>query len=680
MRTQSITLIAVLLLSSVLSQAQPAGDSAFAQNRKLGRGVNILGYDPIWRSRDGARFQAKHFRLLKEAGFDSVRINLHAFRHMNPTNGYTLGESWYAVLDWALKEAQAQGLRVILDLHEYNTLGADPEGNKEKFLAFWRQIAARYQRAPDSVLFEVLNEPSRKLTPALWNQYLAEALAIIRATNPSRAVIVGPAFWNSIDHLNELELPASDRNLIVTVHYYAPMDFTHQGAAWAGRTDKLGVNWLGTEKERKAIKDDFNKASAWAKQHNRPVFLGEFGAYDKAPMDSRTRYISSVARAAEQQGWSWAYWQFDSDFLLWDMARDGWVQPILAALVPSGGKSASPLRWSDARELQVEGRGWNDTKAFYDRLPAKAEGEVPKSVWGLGRQSAGMLVRFATDATAISVRWSLTSSCLAMPHMAATGVSGVDLYVKTGSGAWRWLAVGQPKQQTNQVQLVSSLTPVRREYMLYLPLYNGLASLQIGIPPEATLTAPGPWGPGARKPIVFYGTSILQGGCASRPGMVHSAILGRRLQWPTINLGFSGSGKMEPVMADLLAELDPSVYVLDCLPNMNADMVTERVEPFVRTLRRAHPQTPIVLVEDRRYPDGFLVTQKSKSNDANHAALRTAFQRLKKSGVKKLYYLPGDSLLGEDGEGTVDGSHPTDLGFLRQAEALAKVLRPLLRK
>jgi hypothetical protein len=347
---------------------------------------------------------------------------------------------------------------------------------------------------------------------------------------------------------------------------------------------------------------------------------------------------------------------------------------------PAGGKPGEPLRWTNARDLLVEGRGWNNTKALFDRLPAKAEETVPKSVWSLSRQSAGMLVRFATDATRISVRWSLTSPALAMPHMAATGVSGVDLYVKTDSGGWRWLAVGQPRQQTNLVQLVKDLTPVRRQYLLYLPLYNGTASLEIGVPPVATLTAASPWGRGERKPIVFYGTSILQGACSSRPGMVHSAILGRRFHYPTINLGFSGSGKMEPVMADLLAELDASVYVLDCLPNMNAEMVAERVEPFVRTLRRARPQTSIVLVEDRRYPNGFLVEERRNVNDANHAALRAAFQRLKKSGVKDLYYIPGDSLLGDDGEGTVDNSHPTDLGFMRQADAFAKVLRPLLRQ
>jgi endoglucanase len=337
----ALLLATILILPAPACHAQPGTNDIFAQNRKLGRGVNILGYDPIWRSRDQARFQAKHFRLLKEAGFDSVRINLQPFRQMNPAKDYALSQSWYEVLDWAVREAQAQKLRVILDLHEYTTLGDDPATNKVKFLAFWRQISAHCQAAPEGVLFEVLNEPNHKLTPALWNEYLAESLAIIREKNPTRAVIIGPASWNSIDHLSELELPAADRNLIVTVHYYTPMDFTHQGAAWAGRKDKLGVDWLGTEKELTVLNGDFDKAASWAKQHDRSLFLGEFGAYDKAPMESRARYVAGVARAAEQRGWSWAYWQFDSDFILYDIRRDAWIEPILHALIPAPGAKAS---------------------------------------------------------------------------------------------------------------------------------------------------------------------------------------------------------------------------------------------------------------------------------------------------------------------------------------------------
>ncbi len=325
--------VALAVLGCLTAFAQPQPVDAHEQNRRLGRGVNILGYDPIWRSRDQARFQEKHFRLLREAGFQSVRVNLHAFRHMDPAHGWAFQPAWKETLDWTVAQATAQGLQVILDLHEFNSLGQDALGNKDKFLAFWKHLAAHCRDAPGSVVFEILNEPNKALTPSLWNQFLKEALAIIRESNPTRNVIVGPAFWNSIDRLAELELPADDRHLIVTVHYYKPMPFTHQGAPWTNEKDKSGIDW-GSDAERQTVKADFDKVSAWARQQNRPILLGEFGAYDKAPLAARVRYTDFIARTAEASGWSWAYWQFDSDFILWDMKRDTWFEPILHALIP----------------------------------------------------------------------------------------------------------------------------------------------------------------------------------------------------------------------------------------------------------------------------------------------------------------------------------------------------------
>ncbi len=327
-------LLALVILPAFLTPAQPVAVDASAQCRKLGRGVNILGYDPIWRSRNQGRFKVQYFSQLKEAGFNSVRINLHAFRHMDTTNEWVLSSSWWETLDWAVSHAQAAGLMVILDLHEFNSIGHDPEAKKPQFLAFWRQVSDRYAGADTDVVFEILNEPCQKLTSEMWNRWLSEALAIIRAKNPTRTVIVGPASWNSIDKLGDLKLPADDRNLIVTVHYYEPFDYTHQGASWTDRKDKLGVDWPGTDADRQAIAADFNRASTWAKEHDRPLFLGEFGAYDKATMESRSRYLDAVVRTAEQQGWAWAYWQFDSDFILYDVRKDEWVQPILTALIP----------------------------------------------------------------------------------------------------------------------------------------------------------------------------------------------------------------------------------------------------------------------------------------------------------------------------------------------------------
>lgn len=311
----------------------PAAVDAFAQNRRLGRGVNILGYDPLWRSRTEARFEAEHFRLLKEAGFHSVRVNLHAFRHMGPAPEWTLQPDWFATLDWIVAEARRQDLAVVLDFHEFNAMGLDPAANRGKFLAFWAQVSRHCANADSSVMFEILNEPTKALSPALWNAYLREALAIIRKTNPVRTVIVGPAFSNSVDHVAELELPDADRNLIVTVHYYKPMEFTHQGAPWSKHKDRTGVDWVGTVPERQAVRGDFAKVAAWAEAHQRPIFLGEFGAYDRGAMAARARYTEAVARTAEDFGWSWAYWQFDSDFILYDIRARQWVQPIREALV-----------------------------------------------------------------------------------------------------------------------------------------------------------------------------------------------------------------------------------------------------------------------------------------------------------------------------------------------------------
>ena len=339
------------------------------------------------------------------------------------------------------------------------------------------------------------------------------------------------------------------------------------------------------------------------------------------------------------------------------------------------------LLWYDILSLGLEGRGWDEskTKTPYDRLPAKAEGVVRSPVWSLSQDSAGMMVRFRTNASQIACRWTLRDSNLAMNHMPATGVSGVDLYVRDDAGKRRWVAVGRPSKQTNQQTLLKNIEPVWREYYLYLPLYNGVSEVYLGIPADAELAKAEPWPAERAKPIVFYGTSITQGGCASRTGMPHPAILGRRLNMPTINLGFSGNGIMEPEVAQLLSEVDAGVYVIDCLPNMGAEQITERAEPLVQTLRKAQPETPIVLVEDRTYGNAHLVKSAQQRNETSRAAFRACYENLKKEGVKKLFYISGDGLLVDDSEGTVDGSHPTDLGFVQQADAMQPVLEEAIK-
>ena len=308
---------------------------AFSQNQRLGRGVNVIGYDPLWQSRAQARMQDKHFRLIKEAGFDHVRINLHPFKFMDDAPGYAINPAWLETLDWAVAQALDSDLVAILDMHEFTAMARDFAGLKAKYLAVWEQLAPRYQDAPDTVLFELLNEPNGALTVELWNEFLVEPYDIVRRTNPDRTLIIGPAFWNGIDHIEELQLPEADRNIIVTVHYYHPMPFTHQGAPWSEFRDRSNVAWHGTSEEQQAIGRDLGTVQAWAEQQQRPIYLGEFGAYEKADMASRARYTAAMASHAESLGWSWGYWQFDSDFVVYDINQDTWVTPILNALIPS---------------------------------------------------------------------------------------------------------------------------------------------------------------------------------------------------------------------------------------------------------------------------------------------------------------------------------------------------------
>jgi endoglucanase len=323
-------------LATLLTLPAGAADTldAFARNKKLGRGVNVIGYDPIWRHRERGRFKAEYFREIRKAGFDHVRINLHPFRDNRGGDEGKLRDEYLRTLDWAVDQALASDLSVILDFHEFQLMSRDPEKHKAGFLSIWNTIAERYKDRPGELLFEILNEPHGKFNAELWNEYLREALAVVRRSNPGRTVIVGPVQWNSIRQLPKLSLPSDDRNLIVTVHYYSPFEFTHQGAPWTNMRDRRGVTWTATPEQQAGVRHDFDKAQEWSRKENRPIYLGEFGAYDKADMPSRARYVGFVAREAEARGWSWAYWQFDSDFILYDIPAGKWIEPLRDALIP----------------------------------------------------------------------------------------------------------------------------------------------------------------------------------------------------------------------------------------------------------------------------------------------------------------------------------------------------------
>lgn len=344
-------------------------------------------------------------------------------------------------------------------------------------------------------------------------------------------------------------------------------------------------------------------------------------------------------------------------------------------------KPASPtdgLIWHDVENFGLEGRAWADIKRhrYYDRFPAEVEAKVPAPVWNLSRDSAGMMVRFQSDSPTIAVRYVLRNDRLAMPHMPATGVSGADLYARDETGKLRWVYCAQPNSKNVETVLITGIPAKSREFQLYLPLYNGVEKFEIGIAQNATFQGHAP----REKPIVFYGTSITHGASASRPGMVHPALIGRHLDMPVLNLGFSGNGRMDPGVGEMMGRLDAAVYVIDCLPNMNDKLVSERTIPLVKQLKAARPNTPIVLVEDRRNTNSWILKSRDDHHTANHAALKKAYEELIQSGANGLYYVEGDMLLGDDSEGTVDASHPTDLGFFRQAAVMEPVIRKALGK
>ena len=344
--------------------------------------------------------------------------------------------------------------------------------------------------------------------------------------------------------------------------------------------------------------------------------------------------------------------------------------------------------WHHVQQWGVEGKGWTDpteTEHYFDRLPARANGTVREVVWNLSRHSTGMAARFETDATQIRARWSFRVRPNLMLHMPAVASCGLDLYASAPDGRMRWLGIGlpagifdQPADQASlstEATLAEALDPGARTYTVYLPLFALIDRLEIGVPEGAAFKGTPPR---TEAPIAFYGTSIVHGASAARPGMSHVAQLGRRLNVPVLNLGFSGNGQMEPEVARFLAELNPRIFVVDCLPNMQGPMVAERAEPLVRIIREQRPETPIVLVEDRTYTNAVFKSTQRERQAASRKELRATYERLQAAGLGRLHYVEGEQLLGDDGEATVDSSHPTDLGFTRQADVLERVLRGLL--
>ncbi len=339
---------------------------------------------------------------------------------------------------------------------------------------------------------------------------------------------------------------------------------------------------------------------------------------------------------------------------------------------------------STAMPVVIDGRGWNEGYASsYDRLPAKAEKTVRNAVWGLSRHAAGQYINFSTNSSTIVVRY-VVKGAQAMPQMPATGVSGVDLYAKDASGQWKWTKATLKFGDTIEYKFENIPRPESNDFFrLYLPLYNSIQWMRIGVPKENKLTA---IPVNSEKPIVAYGTSIMHGAYASRPGLAWTNILGRKLDMKMVNLGFSGNGQLETALIDLINEIDARLYILDCMPNLwdktkfPAEEIEKRMRMSVSELRKSHPNVPIVFAEHCSGIEGMnMDTVMTQKYIAVSKIAYGVFQKMKKEGIRNIHHLSAKQI-GFTVESTLDGTHPNDIGMMQYAEAYYKVIAPLLKK
>lgn len=343
------------------------------------------------------------------------------------------------------------------------------------------------------------------------------------------------------------------------------------------------------------------------------------------------------------------------------------------------GQNKDNARYTDARSLMIIGKGV-PTNPVYVRLDTTQTKPFPQSVRYLSTHSAGIAVLFETNSPYVRAKWGLRGKKY-YANMTPIVHSGLDLYAHN-NGKWQWVAVGRPldKDTINTQALVENMDNSTKQFMLYLPTYNELTSLEIGVAPEATLAAPERPAIDTNRRVVIYGSSILQGASASRAGMTYPGIISRRTGWEVINLGFSGAGKMEFPVAELLATMKASCFVLDCIPNPSPAEIKERAYPFIKHLLTKRPEVPVLLVESRIHETGYFDSRIGAVTTEKNNLIKEVYTRLKQEGFKQLYYLPATNLTGHDHEGTIDGSHLTDLGFMRQADEVQPLLEKLMKK
>lgn len=310
--------------------------NAFGQNEKLGVGVNLgnaleAPNEGEW----GVTLRNEFFQVISEAGFKSVRVPVRWSSHTTATAPFTISESFFERIDWVIKTAFFYDLMVIINIHHFEEFMENPEAEHEKFLSLWKQIGEHYKNYSHDLLFEVLNEPTGNITNQKWNTYLADAVGVIRESNPGRTIVTGSGNWSNARALEDLILPTGEDNIIVSFHYYDPFQFTHQGADWVEGADSwLGTKWTGSLSERNAIYNDFSLARNYGITNNVPVNVGEFGSFNRADMESRIYWTDQIRSTVQEYGFSCHYWEFCSGFGIYNQTSHVWYNDLVKALLP----------------------------------------------------------------------------------------------------------------------------------------------------------------------------------------------------------------------------------------------------------------------------------------------------------------------------------------------------------
>jgi hypothetical protein len=345
------------------------------------------------------------------------------------------------------------------------------------------------------------------------------------------------------------------------------------------------------------------------------------------------------------------------------------------------------FRYEDATNFLIINKGWDNTTEPYTRLPQQYMDSCRDEQKWLYNHSSGIAVRFATNSKRIAAQYNLKNN-FHMQHMAMTGIKGTDLYyLNEQRGVWEHVNTARPQEKNFKADSIQSKLYVENldgemhEYMIYLPLYDGINWLQIGVDSTAELTMPRVENPRRMGKIVLYGTSIQQGGCASRVGMVPSAMIQREYNLECVNISTSGNARMDLYIAQAMASIEDAIcFVVDPVPNCTKDRLDTITYDFIKILRTLRPEVPIIMVEGIMYPytrhNSFFADYLPQKN----ASFRRAYEQHKAENPKGLYYMTHDGQVGPEMEGTVDGVHLTDYGFRAYADILEVVIKKALDK